>query len=260
LDTVAQILVASDTLYPELEAGGLGKGTVSFAKVRTTQGVLEWFDTGSVHKASRKLGNSQRIVLEHYIPPPLLHLWNERIIRRFQNTLIVLAAHDEEYLLDVTDLRDFSELQEFVSQLLLEYPDGSSPIANAVHHKFRVLDGDNLLKLNNHDAVVANGAILSVRIDGDALALLYAFQHITTSHLSPKAIQQADPRTGLVPKHFVDLAALLSHAAENDSVGEALGETLELAKLKRAHASAQNKLPKLLERLEHIYISPVWSL
>jgi hypothetical protein len=239
-------------LYPELDAGGLIKGTLDFAKIRTTQGMLEWFDSGSVHQVSRKLGNTYQVALEHYIPRPLIRLWNERIIRRFQNTLIALATHGEDYLLDVTDLRDYGELQEFIAQLVCENPASSSPIADEIDHRFGCRGNDNLL-------VADDGSLLTVRLDGHALALLYAFHRITVSRLQPEALQRPDSRTGLVPKHFVDLAALLAHAAENETVGEALRESLDLAKLKRAHAVANTKLPQILERLKHLYIAPTWS-
>jgi len=238
--------------YPELHVAGLIQGTFNFAKLRTTQGVLEWFYSGSIHKASKKLGNSYRVALEHYIPKPLVRLWNERIIRRFQNTLIVLAAYSEDYMVDVSDLRDYDELQAFLAQMVKENPAGHSPIGDALHQRFGATSGPI------QDSTESD-ALLTVRLDGNALALLYAFQQITVARLSPEAMLIPDPRTGLVPKHFVDLAALLAHAAENESVGEALGESLELAKLKRAHESARAKLPSLTDKLKSINISPTWS-
>lgn len=91
-------------LYPCLAEVGLGVHTLDFSKIRATQGVLAWFDKGSVHAVHRRLGNSYRTSIEHYIPETLLSAWNERIIRRFQNTLLVLAAAEEGYLLDVVDM------------------------------------------------------------------------------------------------------------------------------------------------------------
>lgn len=242
-------ILSLSRLYPEMDAGGLIKGTLNFAKIRTTQGILEWFDSGSVRQVSRKLGNTYQVALEHYIPRPLIRLWNERIIRRFQNTLIMLGTNGEDYLLDVTDLRDYGELQSFIAQLVCENPVGSSPIADEIKARFGGKQG------NGDD----NGSLLTVRLDGHALALLYAFHHITVSRLQPEAQLRPDSRTGLVPKHFVDLAALLAHAAENETVGEALRESLDLAKLKRVHAVASTKLPQIIERFEHIYIAPTWS-
>lgn len=244
-------ILSLSRLYPELDAGGLAKGTLDFAKIRTTQGILEWFDSGSLHQVSKKLGNTYQVSLEHYIPKPLIRLWNERIIRRFQNTLIILATHGEDYMLDVSDLRDYGELQEFIAQLVCENTVGSSPIADKIDRKF---GGGQ----DNRD-MVDGGSLLTVRLDGQALALLYAFQRITVSRISADARQRPDPRTGLVPKHFVDLAALLAHAAENETVGEALRESLDLARLKRAHAIANAKLPQVLGRLEILHIASTWS-
>ena len=240
--------------YPELEAGGLDMGTLGFAKIRTTQGVLEWFDTGSLRQVSRKLGNTYQVVLEHYIPKPLIRLWNERIIRRFQNTLITLASHREDYALDVTDFRDYSELQEFIAQVVAENPAGSSPIADQIDRIFGERQG-----ADHGEAPVADGSLLTVRLDAESLALLYAFRHISVSRIPPDALQHPDPLTCLTPKYFVDLAALLAHAAESDTVNEALRESLDLARLKRTHDSAIAKLPQFLEELENLHIDTTWS-
>lgn len=238
-------------LYPELAAGGLTQDTLSFSKIRTTQGVLEWFSSGSLHKVSRKLGNSYNVVLEHYIPKPLIRLWNERIIRRFQNTLIALAASNEDYLVEVTDMQDYEELMSFLAQVLMENPTGHSPIGDSLHQRFNF----------SEDRTVPNdpNSMLSLRIEGNSLALLYAFDHITRSKISPKAMRIVDPNTGLSPKHFVDLSTLLKQAAESEVISEALGESLELYKLKKAHASACELLPSLIRKINHLQISATWN-
>jgi hypothetical protein len=109
---------------------------LDFRRLRKTLGVVRWFETGSIVEMSRCLGNSRQVVLEHYLPPALLHAWNTRIIRRFQNTSIILAAHEEDYLLAVTDFTTLGDLLHFMAQLLNDHRDGSSPIATQMHARF----------------------------------------------------------------------------------------------------------------------------
>lgn len=238
-------------LYPELSASGLKKGTLSFSKIRSTQGVLEWFSSGSIHKVSRKLGNSYNVVMEHYIPKPLIRLWNERIIRRFQNTLIALAASSEDYLVDVTDMHDYDELMSFLAQILEENPCGHSPIGESLHQRFNTF-------LYNNSQINSN-SILTLNTSCNALALLYAFDQITREKISFKSMCTIEKNTGLSPKHFVDLSKLLRHAAESEIIGEALKESLELSKLRRSHESAIKILPVLVKKFRKLRISSSWS-
>jgi hypothetical protein len=106
--TSGQGSIGLTTLYPALSQNGLDKGSFDYRRLRNTMGVIRWFETGSILEMSRRLGNTRKVTLEHYLPPALLHAWNTRIIRRFQNTLIVLAAHDEPYLLEVSDFSNMA--------------------------------------------------------------------------------------------------------------------------------------------------------
>ncbi|MCW7554534.1 hypothetical protein NX722_18275 [Endozoicomonas gorgoniicola] len=95
--------------YPSLKEYGLIENTITHSKIRATEGVLEWFRTGSVRSASRRLGNSNRVALEHYIPKELIAAYNTRQIRRFQNLLITTATINENYLLEAVDFTTLNE-------------------------------------------------------------------------------------------------------------------------------------------------------
>lgn len=69
----------------------------------------------------KRLGNSYRVAIEHYIPESLLQVWNERIIRRFQNTLLALAAAEEDYLPEVVDMPNLAELHRFWHSLSMNF-------------------------------------------------------------------------------------------------------------------------------------------
>lgn len=115
--------------YPNLADHGLQPGTLSHARIRNTQGVLSWFEEGSISACATKLGNTEEVSMKNYIPESLLNAWNERIIRRFQNTLLILAAANEDYLLNVVDLKTPADLNQFIAQLIFESRPDDSPIA-----------------------------------------------------------------------------------------------------------------------------------
>jgi hypothetical protein len=236
--------------YPSLAKAGLGAGTLDFAKIRATQGVLAWFDKGSVRAVHRRLGNSYRTSIDYYIPEPLLAAWNERIIRRFQNTLLVLAASEEEYLLDVMDMPNIGELHRFLAQLVYEMPAGRSPIADRIQARFGErfrIDGPEqrqplrLAKSMNES--------LHIRLNPSSLALLLAYRQWAHTQLSPQSQQERDSQTGLAPKHFIDLALMLQSAVHSDNIGQDLSRSLDLRSLKRQFLQAEPKVSAFVEQL-----------
>lgn len=236
--------------YPRLAEAGLGAGTLDFAKIRATQGVLAWFDKGSVRAVRRRLGNSYRISIEHYIPEALLSAWNERIIRRFQNTLLVLAASEEEYLLDVVDMPNIGELHRFIGQLVYEMPAGRSPVADRIQAKF----GDRFGvggpgRRQSLSLAKPKNESLHIRLSSSSLALLLAYRQWANAQLSPESQRQQDSQTGLAPKHFIDLAVMLQAAAESDEIGQDLSRSLDLRSLKRQFRQAESKVSYYVEQL-----------
>jgi len=236
--------------YPHLAEVGLGKGTLDFAKIRATQGVLAWFNKGSVRAVHQRLGNSYRISIDHYIPEALLAAWNERIVRRFQNTLLVAAAAEEEYLLDIVDMPTLSELHSFLAQLVYEMPVGRSPLADRIQARFGErfsIDGPERSKSSG--LVKPINESLHIRLNPTILALLLAYRQWATSKLSPELQQQPDSQTGLAPKHFIELAIMLQAAVESDKVGEELSRSLDLKSIKRHYSQAEPKVSDYVAQL-----------
>lgn len=257
IDAPVRHLNGTDTysltrLYPELSEVGLAAGTFDYRRIRTTMGVIRWFETGSVQEMSRRLGNTTRVVIEHYLPPALLRAWNTRIIRRFQNMLIVLAAYAEDYLLDVTDFSSFSDLQDFVAQLLFEYPGTTSPLAKELHRRM----GQGF---DSHKLKVDFDAILNIRLSEVSLGYLYAFSDFATNNLTFEELGHVDLRSNLSPIQFVDLARLIQHACENESVAFQLRELLDLPKLKIIHGYALAKKAEIEARLTNLSIARRWE-
>lgn len=87
-------------------------------KLRSTEGVIRWFDSGGNPAAAAKyLGNSEAVSIRNYLPKELqLAVYNQRI-RRFQNVLIASATNGEDYQIKALDLKNESELNKYLSRL-----------------------------------------------------------------------------------------------------------------------------------------------
>lgn len=207
----AEKLVWLGSIYPELADGGLTAGMITFKKIRNTEGVLEWFRTKSLRAVSRKLGNTEKVVLQHYIPKALLDAWNTRMIRRFQNLWLSVAAANEEFLLDVTDFGSLADLHAFLRDMLQMHSATDSPLAELLHRKFGI-------QSNNEQSTAFSGdAHLHVAISKGALSALYTY-HATVIDLgiSGDVLDTADVITGLSPRHFMSLADLLQSRLPED--------------------------------------------
>lgn len=238
-------------LYPELSEAGMQRGSLDFAKVRVTHGILEWFKTRSIRAVSRKLGNSDRVALEHYIPEELIHLWNDRILRRFQNVLIMLAVETKQRMLSQADFESENGLAEFLRRVKIEHPRDSSPIGPYVQR----LKIDELEKGEETELFISN-ALLAVHLDPYSLGLLYACAEV----FEPSA-SAATPLNNLI--HCQEAAVLgrfLRTAVERNRVGPALSETIQLAKLKRVHELAIPIVPVLMALLKEPRKATKWSV
>lgn len=197
------------SLYPSLEQAGLGPGTMSLKKIRATEGVLEWFRTKSLRAAAKRIGNSERIVLEHYIPRALMRSWMTRAVRRFQNLWITVAAADEHFLLDVTDFSSLAELNAFVADVLRLHSPSSSPLAAELHHR--------LAESSGNETAIDPAGNLHVSLSSASLSALYTYRAAASLAASPRdTLTQIDPATGVSPNAFVELADLLQVQLPHD--------------------------------------------
>ncbi len=216
------------SLRPELAAAGLDRGTVNFRRIRCTEGVLEWFRTQSATEMSRKLGNKVRTALYHYIPPPLLLAWNTRIIRRFQNLWITVAAANQSFMLEVTDFSSLSDLNAFLANMLQQHGQNDSPLARELHLRFSH-------SKKEQEEVDSADAKLSVAVSSSSLTALYLYQSTAlNSGLTEEFLDKADAN-GLTPRQFIDLATLLKSRLPEDVD----------ASLRAAHAEAMSRSAKL---------------
>lgn len=259
LDARANVLNADQNglsltkLYPALEQNGLGSGCFDYRRLRNTMGIIRWFETGSILEMSRKLGNTRKVALNNYLPPTLLHAWNTRIIRRFQNTLIVLAAHDEPYMLDVTDFSNLADLQHFIAQLILDYPAKTSPLGNEVQRRL------GAIPFTPSAPPVSLPGFLNIRLTPKSLAHLYAFRDLALKTLSDEQQDKVDTLSGLSPRQFIDMAQLLTHAAENTELHPSLRENLDVPRLVETHGQALALKAKIDTQLAKLSIKREWE-
>lgn len=193
------------TCMPRLAAAGITRGTVTLRKIRATEGVLEWFRTGSVAAMATKLGNSSRVVLEHYLPQPLLVKWNTRIVRRFQNLWLIVAAGggNDNLLLEISDFQTLSQLHTFIADMLSHHPNGSSPLSDSLHAAFgRLAERTPLISDPRRS--------LAVSVSEQSLAAIYLYQESAIeSGAPPDVLDRRDSANGLSPRQFIALAELL---------------------------------------------------
>jgi len=240
-------------LYPVLKQNGLGTGSFDYRRLRNTMGIIRWFETGSILEMSRRLGNTRKVTLENYLPPALLHAWNTRIIRRFQNTLIVLAAHDEPYLLEVTDFSNIADLQHFIAQLILDYPARTSPLADEVQRRLGSASQDESV------AAISPPGFLNIRLSPKSLAYLYAYRDLVQRTLSEDELDKVDTLSGLAPRQFTDMATFLKHAAENKAIHPSLRGVLDVATLTACHGQALAMQADLDARFAKLAVKRDWT-
>jgi len=185
------------SLFPSLADAGIYRNQLTHSKLRASEGVLEYFRTGSIRAVSRKLGNGTRVALEHYLPKPLIAAYNTRQVRRFQNLMLVSACANEDYLLDAVDFSNLNELHSFILEMLALDSKGNNPLISYLNDKI--------------DATQRPQGDLIVNISEKSLSFLYAYKLIAENkNISASALAQKDSKTGLAPIAFITLAKHLN--------------------------------------------------
>lgn len=188
--------------FPELQQMGFGPSLpISFSRIRNTEGVLEYFKTGSIKAVARRLGNTTGTVLIHYIPPWLIELWNARQIRRYQNLEICVAWGTPEGLLEKTDFKDAVGLHKFLCEILAEHRACDSPLGKELHKRFGEL-------LDENQEADLNGKTLMISVSPDSLRLLYAYERQLVLS-NPGQANLRKKFAGISPEAFLNLARFL---------------------------------------------------
>jgi hypothetical protein len=238
--------------YPNLAEHGLQAGTLSFERIRNTQGVLSWFDEGSISACATTLGNTEEVSMKNYIPESLLNAWNERIIRRFQNTLLILAAAKEDYLLNAVDLRTTSDLNHFIAQLIFENGPEDSPISKKIHELF----GQRYtFSLPSDTLDMARDGLLYVRLSSESLAILIGYKKWALENLDHSKLLIKDSVSGKCASDFVKLAEVIQALVSMTNPSVSVREAHDIARLKRVYLEAEVLVPNVSSRFSSLSIS-----
>lgn len=188
-------------IFPSLKEYGLVQNTVSHKKIRATEGVLEFFRTGSIKAVSRKMGNTKKVALEHYLPKALIAGYNTRQIRRFQNLLIVAATKKEDYLLEATDFNNLSEINSFISDMLSMDIKGVNPLLSVI---------------TKGESTKPNDGELITSISIKSLTLLYTYRlSAEKNHIESSVLLRKDIKSDLSPMSLIKLSKYIDQVLLN---------------------------------------------
>lgn len=112
-NAVLRTLNNSRNGQPALTLGKVWR-KLTLTRLRASVGVLVYIKTRSIDKMSEALGNTNHVVLKHYLPEAILAFFQERWIRLFQNGIIVHALKDSRFLLEASDFSTMDEVNEFL--------------------------------------------------------------------------------------------------------------------------------------------------
>jgi hypothetical protein len=153
------------TFFPSLLSQNLGKGRVSFKTIRTTIAVLEWYKTGSIKAAAKKIGNTEKVCLDYYLPPWITEKLYVLKIRQFQTCLVVAATVDNpELLLKAANFKNVEHFGKFVEKILAEIGDTKTPL-------IEVIKGNTLESINKKEKLVSV-------VNSNSLSFLYLFRSL----------------------------------------------------------------------------------
>jgi hypothetical protein len=121
------------SFFPSLLSHNLGKGNVSFKAIRATIAVLEWYKTGSIKAAAKKIGNTEKVCFNYYLPPQLTEKLHVLKIRQFQTCVVVATTIDKpEILLKAANFKSIEHFGKFVEKILTEIGDTKTPLVEAI--------------------------------------------------------------------------------------------------------------------------------
>lgn len=138
---------------------------ITFSRIRNSKAILEWLNTGSIEAMAKRLANTPSIILRHYLPPWLLTKWNERSVRRFQQTIILLAAHQSPWLLEASDFEDQESLLQYINNLVRETVSGD-PLSDLILARLVPLTGVEPVETSNN---------MILKLSSESLYKIYKF-------------------------------------------------------------------------------------
>ncbi len=189
-------------------------GIANLPRLRTTAGLLVWFKSGGDAKAvARALGNSVSVSLDHYIPKPIQLLMNKRIIRRFQNLLIITATAGEPFMLEASDFRNMEDLHTFLLQML----EGDRASGNELLAELQSRVNKSKTASVACASIPNSNNKIAIKVTAENLALLFLYQeHVDKSEIVTVIRDIPDKTTHTSPSFWAELSRLLKNIIPND--------------------------------------------
>ncbi len=219
--------------------------TANLSRLRTTAGLIRWFESGGDAQAvARALGNTVRVSLDHYIPKPLQVLMNKRMIRRFQNLLIVSATVGESYFLDATDFVTLDDLHIFLSQMLEGDKSNGSELLSELQSRMGY--SRNNVSENCHVDLNDNRQI-AIKVSAENLALLFLYEeYLDNPGINASSKVLHDTSTDTTPIFWAELSRTLRLAITRDSMRREFNFIYEQALTKVEEYRDRITFPKLI--------------
>ncbi|MCY1420487.1 hypothetical protein D9M71_361090 [compost metagenome] len=241
-------------LKDRLTVAGIELKNFSLSSVRNTQGILEWFRTGSVRMMAKKMGNKTQTVLESYMPPWILRRQYERVARAFQQKMIVLANLDCPWLLAASDFNTKEDLKIFLASTLLR-PNGRDQFTNAMEEGFRAQFLDEFEPFKH-----LKSKFLCLNLAPESLAALRLYLDVSDSQPpnQTKSLGSEDAELDISASDLKLLARMMQATVElpvTSSAAQAIRSNLQGNSFKELTA-AWNQSTKLLSEWKHYSIHP----
>lgn len=186
-----------DAIYLGQSAPDVKPNTFTLSNIRNTEGIVEFLARGSLAAMAKKLGNTIATLLDSYIPPWLIECWCERIVRRFQQKLVIVANAKTPWLLPASDFTSFDQITAFVKSMLTEGREGDA-FTKAIEDRF-----------GSEDKRKASEAMF-INLKPDSLAALYAYEGLVDKQTPHAILKDFDDESKLIA-----LARLMRCVAEN---------------------------------------------
>ncbi len=226
-----------DAIFLSERAPSVMPNTFTLSHVRNTEGIIEFLAKGSLASMAKKLGNTIQTLLCSYIPPWLIECWCERITRRFQQKLVIVANAKTPWLLQASDFTSPEQITAFVKSMLTEGREGDA-FTKVIEERFGSEDERK------------PGEVMFINLNPNSLAALYAYEDLVNNqHTHKDIVDRGDDETKLIA-----LARLMRCVAENANNSAAdFSANVELqgessAEYKLIHEHACNLSGEFLQR------------
>lgn len=198
------------TLYKEIahhfEGLHFDKETFSLGALRVTQGLITYFQTGSLYAVSQRLGNQIQTVKSCYIPNWIQerrYIW---MIRAFQAKLVLIATTNKPWALETSDFLTEEDFKTFVSKQLKKTRRTDAFSQHFRRHFQHCESNSTILELSD--------AHLVFEISEKSLGALYTLVDHSTKHNDPRELEKVDPVLNVSLNSLIQLKGLIAGVAE----------------------------------------------